>query len=141
MENYWNIIIAWIPGILALVGVLYALVVRLTRIETRLDLIWKIFVEEGLRNQMQLGNLQHSSPYRLTSKSLSLGNSLLDSDTLRIFRGNLLRQRYRDDFEMMHKLIHHMGFDTVSTLSTNHNLSIKEYLALCIGAIRHDQSD
>ncbi|MAH45164.1 hypothetical protein CMI37_04995 [Candidatus Pacearchaeota archaeon] len=141
METNWNIIIAAVPGIIALVGIIYAVVVRLTRIETRLDLIWTVFVEEGLRNQVQVGNLQHSSPYKLTSKSLIYKDSLLDIDTLRVFRSNLRRKKYRDDFDMMHKLIRYMGFEAVSSSSANHNLSIKEYLALCVGAIRHDESN
>lgn len=140
METNWNIVIAAVPGILALVGVLYALVVRLTRIETRLDLIWTVFVEEGLRQQVQLGNLKHSSPYRLTPKSSLYGNSLLDSATLALFRHNLIHNKYKNDFDMMSKLIGYMGFDTVSALSASHNLTIREYLALCVGAI-NDESD
>ena len=66
-------IIGAISGILAVAGIVYGFGVKFSRLETKVTLIWSVFVEDSLRNQVKSGMLAHHSPYHRTEMSDHLG--------------------------------------------------------------------
>ena len=53
-------------SIIAISGIIYGFGFKFSRLETRVNLIWSVFVEDALRNQVRAGTLSHSSPYHRT---------------------------------------------------------------------------
>lgn len=62
-------VIGAISGILAVAGIVYGFGVKFSRLETKVTLIWSVFVEDSLRNQVARGMLAHHSPYQRTEMS------------------------------------------------------------------------
>ena len=119
-----------LTGILSLLGIIYMLGYKFSRIETRLDLIWSIFVEDALRDQMRSGNLTHSSPYKLR-------RDLKPTNFLHLgFLTQLESKKYLDDQKLALEIIATVGFEYISHWSMENAMTTQEYLAMCVGAVR-----
>ena len=123
-------VVGALTGILSLVGIIYMLGYKFSRIETRLDLIWSIFVEDSLRQQVRRGNLTHSSPYKL-NRSLTSESFLNESS---IFK--LSNKSHLNDQQLALEIISTVGFDAISQSSMENNMTTQEYIAVCVGAVR-----
>ena len=103
---------------------------KLSSIETRLTLIWSVYVEDALRHQVRRGNLHHSSPYKL-NRSLSseqfIGNNYMH---------RLGKKSHLTDERLAFEIISMMGFDLISKSSMECDMSIQEYVAMCVGSVR-----
>ena len=123
-------IVGAFTGILSLVGIIYMLGYKLSSIETRLTLIWSVYVEDALRHQVRRGNLHHSSPYKL-NRSLSseqfIGNNYMH---------RLGKKSHLTDERLAFEIISMMGFDLISKSSMECDMSIQEYVAMCVGSVR-----
>lgn len=117
-------------GVLSLVGIIYMLGYKLSSIETRLTLIWSVFVEDALRQQVRRGNLSHSSPYTL-SRSLTseqfIGNNSVSQ---------LSKKSHLSDHQLALEIISVLGFDFISKSSMEHDMTTQEYVAMCIVSVR-----
>jgi hypothetical protein len=123
-------VVGALTGILSLVGIIYMLGYKFSRIETRLDLIWSIFVEDALRQQVRRGNLTHSSPYKL-NRSLT-SESFLNKDVISVLR----KKPQLTNDQLAIEIISKVGFDSISSLSMKYDMTTQEYVALCVGAVR-----
>ena len=123
-------IIGAFTGILSLVGIIYMLGYKLSSIETRLNLIWSVFVEDALRQQVRRGNLSHSSPDTL-SRSLTseqfIGNDLVHQ---------LSKKSHLADHQLALEIISTLGFDFISKYSMEHEMTTQEYVAMCVVSVR-----
>ena len=123
-------VVGALTGILSLVGIIYMLGYKFSRIETRLDLIWSIFVEDALRQQVRRGNLTHSSPYKL-NRSLTSESFLNESS---IFK--LSNKSHLNDQQLALEIVSTVGFDVISQSSMENKMTTQEYIAVCVGAVR-----
>ena len=119
-----------LTGILSLLGIIYMLGYKFSRIETRLDLIWSIFVEDALRDQMRNGNLTHSSPYQLRRDLKP--TQFLSLSTAR----SLCSLRHLSDQKLALEILSYVGFEYISHWSMENEMTTQEYLAMCVGAVR-----
>ena len=103
---------------------------KLSSIETRLTLIWSIFVEDSLRQQVRRGNLSHSSPYTL-SRSLTSEQFIGDN-----FVHRLSKKSHLSDHRLALEIISTLGFDFISKSSMEHDMTTQEYVAMCVVAVR-----
>ena len=117
-------------GILSLLGIIYMLGYKFSRIETRLDLIWSIFVEDALRDQMRRVNLTHSSPYKLRRDLQP--TKFLPIETARM----LCSVSHLSDQKLAMEIISQVGFSYISHWSMESGMTTQEYLAMCVGAVR-----
>lgn len=123
-------IIGAFTGILSLVGIIYMLGYKLSSIETRLTLIWSIFVEDSLRQQVRRGNLSHSSPYKLRSSFTP--DQFISKD----FISKLNAKSHLTDSQLAFEIVSVLGFDFISKSSMERDMSTQEYVAMCIGSVR-----
>ena len=128
-------IIGAISGILAVAGIVYGFGVKFSRLETKVTLIWSVFVEDSLRHQVKLGMLAHHSPYQRTEMSNHLGE-LVPSSTI----SKLIRKHITSDDVLTSALIKEMGYPAVVEESRKLNIDVQEFLALSIGTIRDIES-
>lgn len=56
-------LIGAVSGITSLLTVVWMMAFRLSQISTRLDLLWKVYIEDSLIQQRRQGNLHHSSGF------------------------------------------------------------------------------
>ena len=103
---------------------------KFSRIETRLDLIWSIFVEDALRQQVRRGNLTHSSPYKL-NRSLT-SESFLNKSSM----SKLSNKSHLNDQQLALEIVSTVGFDVISQSSMENKMTTQEYIAVCVGAVR-----
>ena len=123
-------IVGAFAGILSLVGIIYMLGYKLSNIETRLNLIWAVFVEDALRQQVRRGNLSHSSPYTL-SRSLTSGQFIGDN-----LVNQLSKKSHLADHQLAFEIISMLGFDFISKSSMEHDMTTQEYVAMCVVSVR-----
>jgi len=128
-------IIGAISGILAVAGIVYGFGVKFSRLETKVTLIWSVFVEDSLRHQVKLGMLAHHSPYQRTEMSNHLGE-LVPSSTI----SKLIRKHITSDDVLTSALIKEMGYPAVVEESRKLNIDVQEFLALSVGTIRDIES-
>jgi hypothetical protein len=125
-------IIGAISGILAVAGIIYGFGVKFSRLETKVSLIWSVFIEDALRTQVKAGMLVHHSPYRRTTESLHLGE-IVSPSTI----SKLKKKDFKSDDILTAAIIRVMGYETVREESRKLNITVHEFLALSIGTI-HD---
>ena len=128
-------IIGAISGILAVAGIVYGFGVKFSRLETKVTVIWSVFVEDSLRNQVKLGMLAHHSPYQRTEMSEHLGE-LVPS----VIISKLIRKKITSDDTLTSALIKEMGYPAVVEESRRLDISVQEFLALSVGTIRGIES-
>ena len=101
-------IIGAISGVLAVAGMIYGFGVKFSRLETKVSLIWGVFVEDALRNQVKVGMLAHHSPYHRTEMSEHLGELVPP-----VIISKLIRKKIVCDDELTSLIIKEMGYSTV----------------------------
>ena len=124
-------VIGAISGILAVAGIVYGFGVKFSRLETKVTLIWSVFVEDSLRNQVKSGMLAHHSPYQRTEMSDHLGE-LVPS----LIISKLIRKKITSDDQLTSAIIKEMGLNTVLEESRRLDISAHEFLALSVGTVR-----
>jgi len=128
-------IIGAVSGVLAVAGIVYGFGVKFSRLETKVTLIWSVFVEDALRNQIKSGMLAHHSPYHRTELSSHLGE-LVPS----IIISKLIRKKIISDDKLTSAIIKEMGYVTILEDSRQLNISVQEFLALSVGTVRGIES-
>jgi len=128
-------IIGAVAGLSSFLAIVLTYVTKLSKMETKIDLIWKVFVEDALRAQVKIGILSHSSPYTLSSSSAQYSD-LVSSETLQ----KLQTKNISSDYQLVEEYIKCVGFDEVFAKSRERHMSNQEYLAICVGAI-HSKTD
>ena len=129
-------IIGAISGVLAVAGIIYGFGVKFSRLETKVSLIWGVFVEDALRNQVKVGMLAHHSPYHRTEMSEHLGE-LVPS----VIISKLIRKKIVSDDGLTSAIIKEMGYSTVVEESRRLDISVQEFLALSVGTVRGIEAD
>ena len=127
-------VIGAVAGLSSFVGIVLAYVTKLSKMETKLDLIWKVFVEDALRAQVKTGILSHSSPYYLSTKSDQY-RDLVPPEILQKMKD----KNTSNDYQLVEEYIKHVGFDEVSKRSSERGMSNQKYLAICVG-IMHSKT-
>ena len=129
-------IIGAISGVLAVAGMVYGFGVKFSRLETKVSLIWGVFVEDALRNQVKIGMLAHHSPYHRTEMSEHLGELVPP-----VIISKLIRKKIVCDDELTSLIIKEMGYSTVVDESRKLDISVQEFLALSVGTVRGIEAD
>jgi hypothetical protein len=128
-------IVGSISGILAVAGIVYGFGVKFSRLETKVTLIWNVFVEDFLRNQVKSGMLSHHSPYHRTELSAHLGELVPP-----LIISKLIRKKIVNDVNLISAIIKEMGYSTILEDSKKLNISVQEFLALSVGTVRGIES-
>jgi len=123
-------IIGAVAGLFSFLAIVLTYVTKLSKMETKIDLIWKVFVEDALRSQVKTGILSHSSPYSLSIKFNQYRN-LISSEILQ----KLKVKNISNDYQLMEEYIKCVGFEEISQQSRERDMSNQEYLAICVGVI------
>lgn len=123
-------IVGAFAGLCSFVGIILTYVTKLSKMETKIDLIWKVFVEDALRSQVKIGTLHHSSPYSLSDNS-SKYLDLVSAQTV----AYLQSKRIPDTHLLVEEYIKYVGFTAVLEDSREMDLTTQEYLAICVGVI------
>jgi hypothetical protein len=129
----WAPIVGIVTGCLAAAGTIYGFGFKFSKLETRVNLIWTVFVEDALRNQVRSGFLTHSSPYRKTEYAESLGETVPPEVNQRISR-----RSFKNDHELATALIQEMGLDTIINKSQDMNITVQEFLAISVCTLKED---
>ena len=129
-------IIGAVSGVLAVAGIIYGFGVKFSRLETKVSLIWGVFVEDALRNQVKIGMLDHHSPYHRTEMSEHLGELVPP-----VIISKLIRKKVICDDELTSEIIKEMGYSTVVEESRRLDISVQEFLALSVGTVRGIEAD
>ena len=124
-------VIGAISGILAFAGIIYGFGVKFSRLETKVTLIWGVFVEDSLRNQVKSGMLAHHSPYTRTELSQHLGEIVPP-----LIISKLIRKKITDDDQLTSAIIKEMSYSTIVSESRKLDISVQEFLALSVGTVR-----
>lgn len=122
-------------GVLAFAGIIYGFGVKFSRLETKVSLIWSVFVEDALRNQVKSGMLAHQSPYHRTEMSEHLGELVPP-----LIISKLIRKKIIDDDQLTSAIIKEMSYSTILYESRKLDISVQEFLALSVGTVRGVES-
>jgi len=129
-------IIGAISGVLAFAGIIYGFGVKFSRLETKVSLIWGVFVEDALRNQVKVGMLAHHSPHHRTEMSEHLGELVSPSIV-----SKLIKKRIVKDDTLTSAIIKEIGYSNVVEESRKLDISVQEFLALSVGTVRGIEAD
>lgn len=127
----WAPIVGIVTGGLAASVTIYGFGFKFSKLETRVNLIWSVFVEDALRNQVKAGLLSHSSPYKLTETGLAFGEIVPAS----IF-SKLSKKTFKSDQALTNAFIKEMGINTIIEESDKLNITVQEYLALSVCSLK-----
>ena len=132
----WLPIMGAVTGCLAIAGTLYGFGFKFSRLETRVNLIWSVFVEDALRNQVRSGFLTHSSPYKRTESGESFGDLVSPA----IF-SKLTKKNFKSDHALTTALIKEVGLTNIINESDKLDITLQEYLALCVCTLKTPELD
>jgi len=135
----WAPIVGIITGGLAAAGTIYGFGFKFSKLETRVNLIWSVFVEDALRNQVRSGLLTHSSPYKKTEYGESFGEMVPAAINQKLHKRTVgSRPNLKNDHEIATALIREMGLNTIIDKSQDMDITVQEYLALCVCTIKEE---
>ena len=129
----WAPVLGIITGGLAAAGTIYGFGFKFSKLETRVNLIWSVFVEDALRNQVRSGLLTHSSPYKKTEYGESFGEMVPVE-----INQKLHKRTFKTDHELATAFIREMGLNTIINRSQDMDITVQEYLALCVCTIKEE---
>ena len=131
MVAEWAPFVGIVTGGLAAAGTIYGFGFKFSKLETRVNLIWSVFVEDALRAQVRSGLLSHSSPYKRTEYGKSFGELVPAS----VF-SKLSKKSFKFDHELTTALIKEMSLEFIVEESSKLNITVQEYLALSVCSIK-----
>ena len=102
---------------------------RITALEDKVGSIYRIFVENALTYQTQMGNISHSSPYKLTNKGNRYPLLLSQAQMLS------LKQQQLENAEILLRLISTIGMDTLVDYCFRNNMTVSQAVAQTIVAV------
>ena len=126
-------IIGIITGCIAIAGMVYGFGFKFSSLETKVSLIWSVFVEDALRGQVRAGTITHSSPYhiqklRRTQGGMDLGELIPPS-----IYSKLNGKKFKSDQDMTLAFIKLIGMSTILEESDRLSITVQEYLAfVCV---------
>ena len=109
---------------------------QMAKLETKVDLLWKVVVEDALRKAAGDGLLRQSEPEVNDSVFAQMAKS---ADTLvtrtiwSLASGDSLP---KNDVELIVHFISVVSWEKVIERSSHYELYVQDYLALCLAAIR-----
>ena len=140
-------IVGSITGVVSLLCVIYGFGFKFGKMETKLDLLWSIDVEDALRRQRVSGLVQKQSPYALTTQAREKLESTRSQEVQKKVQAFIdrilprLNHRLVSDSELAVIIVKHMGHNLVRKRCEELDWPISEYLATLITAIREVQGE
>ena len=126
-------IVGIITGLIAIVGMVYGFGFKFSSLETKVNLIWSVFVEDALRGQVRAGTITHSSPYHIQKMRRTEGGVDLGELIPPEIYAKLEKKKFRSDQEMALAFIKLKGMPTILNDSGNLSITVQEYLAfICV---------
>jgi len=126
-------VIGIITGIVAIVGMVYGFGFKFSSLETKVNLIWSVFVEDALRGQIKAGTIAHSSPYRITQMRRTEDGADLGELVSPDICSKLVKKKFKSDQEMTLAFIKLIGMPTILEESGKLSITVQEYLAfICV---------
>ena len=133
MLNELAPIIGIITGIVAIVAMVYGFGFKFSSLETKVNLIWSVFVEDALRGQLRAGTIAHSSPYRITNMRRTEGGEQLGELITPEIYSKLEKKKFKSDQDVTLAFIKLMGMPTILEESGKLSITVQEYLAfICV---------
>ena len=133
MLNELAPIIGIITGIVAIVAMVYGFGFKFSSLETKVNLIWSVFVEDALRGQIKAGTIAHSSPYRITQMRRTEDGADLGELVSPDICSKLVKKKFKSDQEMTLAFIKLIGMPTILEESGKLSITVQEYLAfICV---------
>jgi len=118
-----------IAGVIALAGLIYTLGFKLGRIETQVQLLWKVTVEDALRKQSQAGNIERGSRWIWKDEA---STTLVPEVEAALQRLSARRAGVRgDEAQVVALVIHGLGYNELRSYAEDANVAFAEYLVLC----------
>ena len=131
MLTEWAPVVGIVTGGLAAAGTIYGFGFKFSKLETRVNLIWSVFVEDALRNQVRSGLLTHSSPYQKTVFGENLGELVPPE-----INSKLSKQKFKSDHELATAFIKEIGLNTLINESSRLEITVQEFLALSMCTLK-----
>ena len=126
-------VIGIITGIVAIVGMVYGFGFKFSSLETKVNLIWSVFVEDALRGQIKAGTIAHSSPYRITKMRRTEDGADLGELISPDICSKLGKKKFKSDQDMTLAFIKLIGMPTILEESGKLSITVQEYLAfICV---------
>ena len=125
-------IIGATSGVVAVAGMIYGFGVKFSKIETKVNLIWSVFIEDSLRNQVKSGMLIHHSPYQRTPSAVAKYGEIVPPDILLRLR----KREFKNDELLSSALIKAMGYEVIRERSRDLDITVHDFIALGIGSVR-----
>ena len=115
-------IVGTATGTVSLLGIIYILGYRIGRIELRIGLLWKVYVEDALNRGRQDGLLGSG----LTEK----GEALLPEDLKQDCREWCRKKKKANPDIAIPDIVQHIGMERLSQTSNGQDISVKGVVAL-----------
>lgn len=123
-------------GVLALIGMVYAVGYKLGKIETKISFLWGIAMEEAIKGQKNRGNLRRDSAIALTDQQRELYGANSNADVREALEGIGKRRRLpTDTSEISYIVIRELSFDVVAGRAEELELTMHDYLAFCVAQV------
>lgn len=126
----WLSLVGATSGIVAVATLIYGFGVKFSKLDLKVGLLWKVVIEDALRGQVDRGWLAHASPYQLTDGSLDFVDTIAKPQLTK-----LLKCKYKNDVELTQQVIKTFGMDYILKESASLEIPVKDYIALCVGAV------
>ena len=128
-----------IAGVVSLLTIAYLVGFRFSKLETKVELLWKILIEDSLRQQLRQGYLSRGSPYAVTEKWKEEISPLRDPKLVKEVRYHLKGKRLpEDDAKLVYLIIKVRGWETVFSRSQEVGMEVQQYLAHTVASMRSE---
>ena len=128
-------LIGAVSGIVSLMGILYLAGFKWGKLETQVNLMWKINVEDALREQRKLGFVSAQSPWQPTEKFWELHKDKMEKATLDKFRVIALTSKSKTPDEIVKQIVKALGWMKINERSMQMDITIKQFLANAVAVI------
>ena len=108
---------------------------QMAKLETKVDLLWKVVVEDALRKSAGEGLLHRNSGPEVNDSVYARMAKTADTLVTRIVWNLALRDTL-SDVEIIIAFVSLVGWDKVVERSSHYELYVQDYLALSLAAIR-----
>ena len=118
-----------VAGLLSIVAWIYTWGFKLGKMQTQLDLLWKIDIEDSLRDQRRRGLMSQESPWVPSDNWWTSERNRVDFGLLKKTIGHLSQKQPRSDAESALGIIECLGWDTIVKRCDELGTTVQLYVA------------
>ena len=139
MGGVVEVVMNWVSlavSAVSLLGLVWTLAVKLTRIESsavadraRIDLMWKLYVEDAAAASVKRGLFDRQSELRISKKLACIMVKKPDPALMRIFVDMVDGDLPEEEHNLHHAVVQRIGLDRVVERATVYGLTPTDYIA------------